>query len=141
MRHGPQQFTIDTTTGYANVVSAFQGSDFPDPLNPGHSLTYDLYNTQTTDTVTTTPSGSYDVSYQLLFELKITSGLLAGFTFETLQNATFAASDIPTIPFPVGTAFSDPNGLGNDQVDIYVKYDPTNTYAQAHLRESASTAW
>jgi hypothetical protein len=130
---GPQQFTIDTTTGYANVASAFEGSDFPDPLNPGQFLTYDLYNTITTGTVTTNPAGSYDISYQLLFELKITSGLLAGFTFETLQDATFAASDIPTLPFPAGTAFSDPSGLGNDPVDIYVKDDPTNTYAPGTL--------
>jgi hypothetical protein len=131
--YGPQQFTVDTATGFANVTSDFKGSDFPDPLNPGHTLTYDLYNTVTTGTVTTTPSGAYDISYQLLFELKITSGVMAGFTFETLQYATFAASNIPTLPFPVGTAFSDPNGPGNDAVNIYVKYDPTNTYAPGTL--------
>jgi hypothetical protein len=31
---GPQQFTIDTTNGTANVTSMFHGSDFPD-LVPG----------------------------------------------------------------------------------------------------------
>jgi hypothetical protein len=60
---GPQQFTINTTTGAANVTSAFQGSDFPNPYAPGQFFTYDLYNTVTTGTVTTNPSGSYDISY------------------------------------------------------------------------------
>jgi hypothetical protein len=130
---GPQQFTINTTTGAANVTSAFQGSDFPNPYAPGQFFTYDLYNTVTTGTVTTNPSGSYDISYSLLFELKLTSGPLAGLIFETLQDATFASSNIPTLPFPAGTAFSDPAGPANDAVNIYVKYDPTGTFAPGTL--------
>lgn len=130
---GLQQFTINTTTGAADVTSAFQGSDFPNPYSPGQFFTYDLYNTVTTGTVTTNLSGSYDISYSLLFELKLTSGPLAGLIFETLQDATFASSDIPTLPFPVGTAFSDPAGPANDGVYIYVKYDPTGTYAPGTL--------
>jgi hypothetical protein len=130
---GPQHFTIDTALGTAGVTSAFRGSDFPDPLNPGQFLTYDLYNTQTTGTVTTNGSGTYDITYHLLFELKLTSGPLAGLTFETLQNATFAASNIPSIPFPAGTAFFDPNGSPADLVNIYVKYDPTGTFPAGTL--------
>jgi hypothetical protein len=116
--YGPQQFTIDTTNGTANVTSEFHGSDFPDPNNPGQFLTYDLYNTLTTGAVTTDPSGGYDIAYHLLFELKITSGSLAGLTFDTQQDATFAASNIPGFPFPAGTSFSDPSG--SDAVGIYV---------------------
>ena len=130
---GPQQFTIDTTTGAAYVTSAFQGSDFPNPYSPGQFFTYDLYNTVTTGTVITNPSGTYDISYSLLFELKLTSGPLAGLIFETLDNATFASSGIPTLPFPPGTAFSDPAGPANDSVNIYVKYDPTGTFAAGTL--------
>ena len=137
--HGPQVFTIDPMSGMANVTSAFQGSDFPDPLNPGQFLSYDLYNTLTTGTVTTNGSGSYDITYELLFELKLTSGLLSGFTFETLQDATFTALGVPTLPFPVGTAFSDQSG-GSDAVNIYVKYDPTGTYPAGTLAARASTA-
>lgn len=124
--HGPQTFDIDLATGTASVTSAFKGSDFPDPFEPSVPFTYDLYNTATTGTVTQVGS-MYDVSFSLLFELKLTSGPLAGLTFETLDNATFAASNIPTIPFPAGTSFSDPMAP-MDAVNIYVKYDPTFTF-------------
>jgi len=119
---GPQTFTIDTTNGTANVTSAFQGSDLPDPFLPGQYDTYNLYNipAYTTGTVTTTPSG-YNISFSLLFELDVTSGSLNGLSLVTMQYATFAASDVPTLPFPIGTAFSDPSGPA--PVNIYVKDD------------------
>jgi len=113
---GTQQFTVDPTTGYANVTSKFQGSDFPDPIT-GHDM-YNLYNTVTTGTVTTNPSGSFNISFQLLFELDVTSGTFAGLSLVTKENATFAASDVPTLPFPAGTAFSDPSG--SDSVSVYL---------------------
>jgi hypothetical protein len=126
---GTQQFTIDPTLGTANVTSAFTGSDFP---LFGQFVTYDLYNTLTTGTVTTNPSGSYDIAFQVLFELKLTSGPLTGFTFETLQNATFENASVPALPFPGGTAFSDLSG-GSDAVNIYVKFDPSGTFAPGTL--------
>ena len=49
---GTQHFTIDPGTGFANVTSNFTGSNLPDPLNPGGFLSYSLYNTVTTGTVT-----------------------------------------------------------------------------------------
>jgi hypothetical protein len=116
--NGPQQFTIDTTLGTANVTSAFQGSDFPDPFSGQHD-TYNLYNTTTFGTVTTNPSGSYNISFQVLFELDVTSGPLNGLSLVTAQYATFAASNVPTLPFPAGTAFSDPSG--SDSVNVYLK--------------------
>ncbi len=124
---GPQVFSIDTAAGTANVISALTGSDLPDPLNPGGFLTYSLANTATTGTIVTNPDGTYNVDFQLLFELMITSGPLSGITFETLQNSTFAASNIPTIPFPPGTAFSDP--LSPDITVIFLKSDPNNILA------------
>lgn len=133
---GPQHFTFDTTLGTATVTSAFTGSDFPDPTNPGHFVTYNLYNTLTTGTVTTEPSGSFDIKYQLLFELDITSGALAGFQFSTQKNANFDALNAPTLPFLAGTSFSDPGG--SDAVNIYVKFDPTGTYAAGTLVGSSS---
>ena len=117
---GTQQFTIDTTNGTANVTSMFHGSDFPD-LVPGQFDTYNLYNTVTTGTVTTNPSGSFNISFQLLFELDVTSGALAGLSLVTMQDAIFAASNVPTLPFPAGTAFFDPSGL--DSVGVFVKND------------------
>jgi hypothetical protein len=117
---GPQQFTIDTALGTANVTSAFQGSDFPDPFS-GKYDTYNLYNTTTTGTVTTNPSGSYNISFQVLFELDVTSGPLNGLSLVTTSYATFAASNVPTLPFPVGTAFFDPSG--SDSVNVYLKND------------------
>ena len=110
---GTQEFTIDTTNGTANVTSLFQGTDFP-----GQS-TYNLYNTVTTGTVTTNPSGSFNISFQLLFELDVTGGTFAGLSLVTTQNAIFAASNVPTLPFPAGTAFSDPSG--SDTVNVYLK--------------------
>jgi hypothetical protein len=115
---GTQTFTIDTSSGMANVTSMFRGSDFPDPISGQHD-TYNLYNTLTTGTVTTNPSGSYNISFQLLFELDVTSGPLDGLSFVTMENATFAASNVPTLPFPAGTAFSDPSG--SDSVNIFLK--------------------
>jgi hypothetical protein len=119
---GPQTFTIDTTNGTANVTSAFQGSDLPDPFLPGQYDTYNLYNipAYTTGTVTTTPSG-YNISFSLLFELDVTSGSLNGLSLVTTQYATFAASNVPALPFPVGTSFFDPNGPA--PVTVYLKND------------------
>lgn len=123
---GPQTFDLNLAAGTATVTSAFTGTDFPDPLNPGSFLNYDLYNTTTTGTVTQVGS-MYNVNFSVLFELQLTSGPLAGFTFQTESYATFDAANIPSTPFPVGTSFSDPNAP-NDSVPIYVKYDPSNTY-------------
>lgn len=120
---GTQVFTIDPSSGFANVASDFKGSDLPNPLLPGGFLTYDLYNTATTGTVTINGSGSYNID----FELRITNGPLSGLTFETMQLATFAASNIPTLPFPIGTAFSDPTPP--DTLAISVKFDPTHTFS------------
>ena len=117
---GTQHFTIDTTSGSANVTSMFHGSDFPD-LVPGQFDTYNLYNTVTTGTVTLNPSGSFNISFQLLFELEVTSGALAGLSLVTMQNAIFTSSNVPTLPFPAGTAFSDPSG--SDSVNVFVKND------------------
>ncbi len=112
--------------GTATVTSAFTGTDFPNPLSRGSFLNYDLYNTTTTGTVTQVGS-MYDVNFSVLFELQLTSGPLAGVTFQAESFATFDAAIIPSIPFPVGTSFSDPNSP-NDVVPIYVKSDPTNTF-------------
>lgn len=116
---GPQVFTINPATGVAGVTSDFTGSDLPDPLHPGEFLTYQLYNTVTQGIVKQNNSGSYDITFELLFELKITSGILSGLTFQTLQYATFATADVTTIPFPPGTAFSDP--APPDTVVVYLK--------------------
>jgi hypothetical protein len=113
---GTQQFTIDPSSGYAYVTSMFHGSDFPDPVFG--DATYNLYNTITTGTVTTNPSGTYNVSFQLLFELDVTSGTFAGLSLVTMDSATFAASNIPSLPFPDGTAFSDPSG--SDTLGVYL---------------------
>ena len=110
---GTQEFTIDTTNGTANVTSMFRGTDFP-----GQS-TYNLYNTVTTGTVTTNPSGSFNISFKLLFELDVISGAYAGLSLVTRDNAIFTASNVPTLPFPAGTAFSDPSG--SDTVNVYLK--------------------
>ena len=132
---GTQQFTIDTTTGMAGAFGVgVSGQRFPQsvqsravfhvrPLQHSDHRHGDHQN----------PSGSYDISYSLLWSLKLTSGPLAGLIFETLQDATFAASDIPTLPFPAGTTYSDPAGPANDGIYIYVKYDPTGTYAPGTL--------
>jgi hypothetical protein len=125
---GAQIFTLDLGTGMAGVTSDFQGTDLPDPLNPGSFLNYDLYNipASTTGTVVLNGAGSYDVSFELLFELMITSGALAGQTFETLAFATFAASNIPSIPFPAGTVFADPTPP--DTVAIFAKTSLPGVY-------------
>jgi hypothetical protein len=125
---GSQQFSLDLATGVASVESFFQGTDLPDPLSPGSFLSYDLYNTpaSTTGSVSINAAGNYDVVFTLLFELKITSGPLAGQTFETTQLATFAALDVPSLPFPDGTAFADPNPA--DTVVIYAKTSLPGVY-------------
>ena len=89
--HGLQTFTIDTTLGTAGVTSAFYGSDFPDIADPSLPFTYFLTNTTTIGTVTTEPSGSYDISFRILFTLTLTSGPDAGVTFQTKDYATFDA--------------------------------------------------
>jgi PEP-CTERM motif len=118
---GTQQFTINTTTGFANVTSSFQGSDLPDPFT-GQNDTYNLYNTATTGSVTMNPSGSYNISFQLLFELDVTSGALNGLSLVTMENATFENVNVTALPFPVPIAFSDTSG-GSDSVGVYLKND------------------
>lgn len=118
---GSQHYVLDLLTGVASVTSDFKGTDLPDPLSPGAFLNYDLYNTpaSTTGVVVSNGSNQYDIVFMLLFELKITSGVLAGQTFETMQLATFAATDIAGLPFPDGTVLSDPNFA--DTVVIFAK--------------------
>ncbi len=116
---GTQHFVIDTTMGTASVTSMFQGSDFPDPFAPGTFDTYNLYNTTTAGTVTGGPSG-YTITFPVLFELDLTSGLGAGFSFVTLDNATFQATGVTAFPFPFPTSFSDP-ASPNDGVLLYIK--------------------
>jgi hypothetical protein len=125
---GVQIFTLDLGTGVAGVTSDFKGTDLPDPLNPGSFLNYDLYNipASTTGTVVLNSSGSYDVDFQLLFEVMITSGDLAGQTFETQEFATFAATNIPSIPFPAGTVFAD--STPPDTVVIFAKTSLPGVY-------------
>jgi hypothetical protein len=125
---GIQIFTLDVGTGVAGVTSDFKGTDLPDPLSPGSFLNYDLYNipASTSGTIVLNGSGSYDVDFQLLFGLTITSGVLAGQTFETKEFATFAATNIPSIPFPAGTVFADPTPP--DTVAIFAKTSLANVY-------------
>jgi hypothetical protein len=118
---GTQQFTINTTTGYANVTSFFQGSDLPDPFT-GQNDTYNLYNTATTGSVTMNPSGSYNISFQLLFELDVTSGALNGLSLVTMEIANFTNVSVASLPFPVPTSFSDTSGM-SDSVGVYLKND------------------
>jgi hypothetical protein len=75
----------------------------------------------TAGTVTTNPSGSFNISFQILFELDVTSGALSGLSLVTMQNAIFTASNVATLPFPAGAAFSDPSG--SDSVTVFVKND------------------
>ncbi len=124
---GTQHFTIDPAGGTASVTSMFSGTDLPDPQNPGGFLSYSLVNTTTTGTVTVNPSGSYDVKFSILFELRITGGNLAGVTFETLDDASFESPDIAGLPFPDNTAFSDHSG-NSDSVNIYSKYAVPGIY-------------
>lgn len=131
--YGTQQFTLDLAAGTAFVTSDFRGVDLPDPLNPGGFLNYDLYNTpaSTTGTVAVDGMGGYDIVFTLLFELKITSGPLAGQTFETHELATFAALGVPALPFGAGTSFSDPNPL--DLRSIYAQTALPGVYAPGDL--------
>ncbi len=118
--HGPQTFTINPANGTANVTSDFKGSDFPNPIGPGF-WSYHLYNTTTTGTVTPSGPGSYTVTFPVLFALTLTSGPLAGVTFETKDPATFTATT--ALPFPAGTVFGDPSRTSTfpspDAVGIY----------------------
>src|SRR5688572_6095069 len=82
---GPQIFTFDLGAGTASVTSAFQGTDLPDPFTPGGFLSYDLFNTATTGTIAQNLDGTFNIDFSLLFELVVTSGPLAGLTFETLD--------------------------------------------------------
>jgi len=68
---GTQHFSIDPGMGVANVTSDFVGTDLPNPLSAGDSLTYSLHNT--TGTVIDDGNGTYDISFTLLFEPKITT--------------------------------------------------------------------
>ena len=115
---GPQHFVINTNTGIASVTSFFQGDDLPNPLGPG-SLRYNAYNTTTAGTVTQTAPGVYTITFELLFELQVTSGSLAGLIVETHDAAKFEASNLGNFPFLPGTAFLDP--VKPDAVNLYVK--------------------
>jgi PEP-CTERM motif len=124
---GTQDFSINTSTGVASVTSLFQGSDFPNPFGSG-TLTYNLYNTTTGGTVTTTSPGVFTIKFSLLFELDITgTSPLAGLQLVTQQNAIFQASNITNIPFPSGTVFADP-ASPNDVVGVFIQQDPTGTF-------------
>ena len=125
---GRQMFNLDPDTGFADVESLFQGSDLPDPLNPGGFLNYDLYNTKTFGEVFENSDGFYDVVFNVLFELKITSGIFTGLTFETLDLSFFGSLDIESLPFPPGTVFYSP-----DPTAIYVQFDPTGTFPPGTL--------
>lgn len=125
---GLQTYTVDVDTGFANVESLFQGNDLPDPLNPGEFLNYDLYNTATTGSIVENVDGFFDIQFSALFELRVTSGLFTGFTFETLDFASFDAIDIDGVPFPPGTLFYSP-----DSVDVFVQFDPTFTFPPGEL--------
>jgi hypothetical protein len=123
---GPQHFTFDLTTNVATVTSAFTGNDLPIAALGGATVAYDLYNTTTTGTVVLNGSGTYDIDFQLLFELKITSpGPLFGLTFETLTNSNFSVHGLPTLYIPPGTVFQDLTG-GSDVTPIYIKGDPSS---------------
>jgi hypothetical protein len=76
--------------------------------------------------VTQTSPGVYTITFNLLFEVDITSGPLAGLELDTIQAATFQSSNIADIPFLPGTVFGDPN-RPDDAVTVYVKFDPTGT--------------
>ena len=56
---GFQKFTVDPMTGTADVDSLFVGNDLPDPFNPGMFFEYELYNTDTTGTITENTSGCF----------------------------------------------------------------------------------
>jgi hypothetical protein len=113
----------------AGVTSDFEGADLPDPLNPGSFLTYDLYNTATVGTVTPDGTGGFDITFTLLFEVRITSGLLAGTTFETLTDALFSTTGA-SLPFAPGTVFGDP-ARPADGVFVFVKTDPSGILTAA----------
>jgi hypothetical protein len=115
---GTQQFTLDLTTGVANVTSSFHGTDF---LATDGFASYDLYNTATTGTVTDN-GGSFTIHFSLLFELKITSGALDGVIFETKTDSIFEGT-VASLPFPNNSVFGDP-ARPNDSVAIFVKADP-----------------
>ena len=131
--HGSQHFTVDPVAGTANVTSAFTGNDL---LTPAGYASYDLYNTVTTGTSSQNGDGTYNISFSLLFELKVTSGPLSGLTFETKTNSIFAASNIATLPFPIGTVFSDPSST--DITNVYVKFDPTSNFPTGFLFGTSS---
>lgn len=121
---GIQVFTFNVATNLANVTSAFQGNDLPDPAGSGQKVTYDLYNTATTGTITQNASGKFDIAFSLLFELKVTSGLAAGLTFETKTISHFNATNVIDLPFKLPVAFTDP-GPNSDTVPILIKFDPS----------------
>ncbi len=119
---GLQNFTLDPSTGSANVTSDFNGNDFPNPFSPGSFWSYHLYNTTTAGTITPNGGGLYTVTFPVLFALTLTSGPLARVSFETYDLATFMAADT-SLPFPPGTTFADPTRTPDpsspDAVGIY----------------------
>lgn len=131
---GTQDFTINPATGFAGVTSALHGTDMPNPAAPGTFMNYDLYNTTTNGSIT--GSGPYVVNFDVLFELRVTSGPFTGLTFETQQFSTFTASNVASVPFPNNTLFFDPTPP--DTVSIFVKTDPTNTFPPGTLVGTSS---
>ena len=64
----------------------------------------------------------FDVSFDILFELEVTSGPLSGLIVETMDPAAFEAMDLE-LPWQDGATFISP-----DPVDLFVKFDPTGTF-------------
>lgn len=111
--NGTQDFTFDTGTGIAGVTSDLSGADFPNPLSPGSFWSYHLVNTTTVGSFTPSGPGTYTATFPVQFALTLTSGPLAGVTFETnsmLPPPVFTADT--ALPFPPGTTFASPDPVG-----------------------------
>ena len=124
---GPQHFTFDLATHIATVMSSFTGNDLHIAAAfGGGTVSYDLYNTTTTGTVFQNGSGTYDIDFPLLFELKVTSPTspLFGATIETLTPSNFSVHGLASLYLPPGTVFKDLTG-GTDTTLLYNKSDPT----------------
>lgn len=131
---GTQHFTVNPATGFAGVTSVLHGTDMPNPAAPGTFMNYDLYNTTTNGSIT--GLGPYVVNFDVLFELRVTSGPFTGLIFETQQFGTFTASNVASLPFPNNTNFSDPTPP--DTVAVFVKTDPTGTFQPGTLVGTSS---
>jgi len=64
--------------------------------------------------------------------LTIVSGPYTGLTLETLSLSSFTATNL-SLPIPVGTVFTS-----DQTTDLYVKSDPTSTFAAGALFGTAS---